>query len=134
MSTGIENIVRLEELTRKFEKGSVVFHLDKELDPVRMWTLWNTGNRVSVARSVVPAGVTFPAHMHDETEFLICFDGLGTCTVINEDCAEALHPLSPGSCIKLLPGQKHRITAFQDLWVIAITIPASPAFGVADGQ
>lgn len=133
MSTGIENIVRLEELTRKFERGSIVYQLDDELDPVQVWTLWNTGKRVSVVRSVVPAGVTFPIHTHDETEFIICFDGLGTCTLINDGPSEMLHSLSPGKCIKILPGQKHRITAFKDLWVIAITIPASPGFGEING-
>lgn len=128
-----DNIVRLEELTRQFKEGSTIYQLDEELDPVRVWTLWNTGSRVAVVRSVVPAGVTFPAHLHQETEYIICFDGAGTCTIINDGPSEILHPLYPGMMVKILPGQKHRITAFQDLWVIAITIPASKDWTVDNG-
>lgn len=126
--SGFDNIIRLEELTRQFEEGTTVFHLDKELPPVKLWTLWNRHERVAVVRSVVPAGVTFPTHLHEETEFIICYDGVGTCTIIDDGPSEMLHPLHAGVSVKILPGQKHRITAFQDLWVIAITIPASPGF------
>lgn len=127
--TGHETIVRLEELDRMFDEGSFVFQVDKELPPVRVWPLFSGDTRVAVVRSVVPAGVTFPPHVHNEREIIICYAGAGTCTIINDErAAEVLHPLSPGKVVEIKPGDKHRITAFRDLLVVAVTVPAAPGF------
>ena len=122
------NIIRLEELERIFEEGTVMFR-SGEGEPVRMWPLWSEENlSIAIVRSIIPAGVTFPAHVHEEKEFIICYEGLGSCTVLNDGEAERLYPLAPGKMVVINPSQHHRITAFEDLHVVAITIPASIVF------
>jgi len=126
---GHETIVRLEELDRLFDEGSFVYQFDKELGPVRVWPLFSGDKRVAVVRLIIPAGVTFPPHVLDEREVIICYAGSGTCTIIDDDSpSEILHPLVSGRVVEIEPGQKHRITAFKDLWLVAITVPAAPGF------
>lgn len=122
------NITKLEELERVFTEGTIMFR-SEEGEPVRVWPIWHEDNlAIAVVRSIVPAGVTFPAHVHEEKEFIVCYAGLGTCTILNDGAAERLHPLAPGKMVIINPGQHHRITAFEDLCVVAMTIPASIAF------
>lgn len=128
MSVVSENIIRLEELERKLEAGSVLWRVDDK--DVRAWNIFRTEDQtIAIARSYIPAGTTFPKHVHDvEREILVCYGGKGTCTLINKGAAEVLKKLDYGAVIEINPGEVHQITAFTDLELIAITLPAAAGF------
>jgi mannose-6-phosphate isomerase-like protein (cupin superfamily) len=120
------NIRRLIELEQRFDKDHAVIW-EFEGKQVKAWSLKNIPE-VAVAEAVLPAGVEFPIHKHDESEILICFSGRADCVVQCGADGEAIVPLTPGKCVYLLPKVAHCIRAKEETRFIAVTVPAAPGF------
>lgn len=78
---------------------------------------------VAVARSFMSRDSVFPRHGHDETEWLIIYQGS-----IEVATTEAVNVYSNGAGVAVYPGQEHTVKALEDTWMVAITIPASRGY------
>jgi quercetin dioxygenase-like cupin family protein len=78
---------------------------------------------ISVAKTFISSGGKFPEHNHDEREFILIF--VGSIVVYTDEIRSIL---KTGDCMIFEPTIPHRVTALEDTWFIAMTIPYSKDF------
>lgn len=78
---------------------------------------------VSVAKTFISSGGQFPEHDHDEAEYAVVFSGAMIAYY-----GDKKKTMMAGDCIKFEKGEKHRVRALEDTWIIAVTVPRSKDF------
>jgi quercetin dioxygenase-like cupin family protein len=128
-----ENLNKLRELTGKLPPILSEFVVTKGADCIEYagddgginsigFCLYKN-DRVAVQRCYLPKGCSFPAHQHDEKEWLIVFSGeihaaYGDKTII----------MLPGQSVYFENHQVHCVSAKENSWVLGITIPAAEGY------
>ena len=78
---------------------------------------------ISAAVTSITEDCVFGWHTHNETEWLIIFDG-----AIKVETETTTQILEIGSSIEITPKEKHNVIAIKEAKVLAVTIPASEEF------
>lgn len=74
---------------------------------------------IAVQKAFMSQGSVFPMHLHGEVEILIIYEGkIETKGKV----------FGRGDIARIENGEEHTITALEDTWMVAITIPASSAY------
>ena len=76
--------------------------------------------KIAVAKWFGSKDSVFPAHKHDEIEWIIVYSGS-----VELKLTEGVKVLKEGDYICLPPNTPHGASFYEDCWYIAITIPAS---------
>jgi quercetin dioxygenase-like cupin family protein len=84
---------------------------------------WNLLNQpeISCARWYNSNGTEYPAHTHEQREWLIVYKGSINVTVDGQDEVRLL----PGMSMTIEPNVKHSAQVLEDCWFIAIAVPKS---------
>lgn len=77
----------------------------------------------AVQKAFMSKGTVFPAHVHEEIEYLLIYEGKLELDGKQYDTGEV---------IRIAPGQEHIVKALEDTWMIGVTIPASTAYPDAE--
>ena len=99
-----------------------VLEYDVEGGTAIAFGLWKNG-KAAVARTFLSAGVLFPAHSHNEKEFVVVFSGHMEMTVGGKTFS-----LLPGDATQINAGQTHSANAIEDTWLIAVTVPCAEGY------
>lgn len=81
--------------------------------------LWNDDG-ISCARWFNSSGSVFPAHAHDQREFIIVVNGSMLFAREGEEESRYL----PGQCAIIEPRVVHSARFLEDTWYLAVTVPA----------
>lgn len=80
-------------------------------------------DEIAIMQVFLPKGHVFPAHMHEQKEWIICFHGK-----VEFKANGKTSIMVPGSCVFMDIGIAHESVALEDSKTIVITIPADPEF------
>jgi len=84
---------------------------------------------VAVANVFISSGAVFPKHSHKENEFLIVYEGglvVEICDAGGEDYRSII--VETGGSVYFDNNERHIVTALEDTWLIAITVPAAEGY------
>lgn len=74
---------------------------------------------IAVQKTFMSKYSVFPLHLHEEIEILVIYEG----------GIETLGKVfKAGDIARIENGEEHTVTALEDTWMVAITIPASSAY------
>lgn len=128
----MNNEQALNEMIERFELSE---HLIKTNSGVRMespmgdmegYKLYiDHDNDTGVHRWIVPKGMTFPVHSHDNIEIVIVYKG---CYEVQ--LKDKVILLKKGDIIRFNIDEDHFVKALEDTLVITVTIPVSKGFPI----
>jgi quercetin dioxygenase-like cupin family protein len=114
---------KLKELTHKIAEAPSIAKYDLEDgSQATAYNLLNIEKEVAVAQSHVPEGGVLGLHSHLENEWIIVYRGAFKC----ECDGNEVRIIRSGQHIFISPGIQHRITALEDTWCVAVSVPAIP--------
>lgn len=120
---GKVNIMKLAALTYEPFFAAKELSNRPSLNTVDSSAIYNDG-KAAIALCHFEAGASYPHHSHVEKEILIVLDGELSLICPTEDDRD----VREGECCFISPGVIHSIEFPLKTTLIAITIPASPAF------
>ena len=82
---------------------------------------------IAVQRCFMSAKSEFPMHCHDCHEYVIIYKGKAKYSMGSKETE-----LGVGECVHFPPNAAHVFTALEDVWMLAITVPAEQ--GYPDGS
>lgn len=85
-------------------------------------------NDCAILKIFSAGSIIFPIHMHDEYEYCIVIEGIGTVTIKGVKT-----PFKPYDCITFDPGTEHSWYFESDTKLLVITIPPSKGFPSGKG-
>jgi quercetin dioxygenase-like cupin family protein len=120
------NLSRLAELTEKLVPFPPPLHTASGYTEYTLsrgtalcWALKQT-DYVSVSKWYLSAGAYFPAHVHEQREWIIVYRGELRVNLPGETVVVGV-----GQSIDIPPGTAHDVDVPMDCWCIAITVPGN---------
>lgn len=116
-----KQIKELRELTERLaEPGALQVVSNGE---TKLFGLYN-GDDAAVVRVFVPAGVKFPWHTHAMPEHVVCVSG--RAELVQDDGRK--RQCKPRTVFTVPASEPHTFVAFEDTWLICVTIPPDEGY------